>query len=126
MTAELQLKEESMGGLVKVPSNQSIRGDKEDESDEYFSNSDSMEETRSETSWSDLSPRVYTTFTTKSSFLFPLFFLTSITPIPNLNTHEQANLLVVLQEVNLPSPKFSLAVEFLRRLHGSVGKFHLS
>ena len=81
MTAELQLKEEPMVALVKVPSNQSIRGDKEDESDEYFSNSDnSMEETRSETSWSDLSPR----------------------------------------EVNVPSPKFSLAVEFLRRLHGSV------
>ncbi|KAI3753881.1 hypothetical protein L2E82_25945 [Cichorium intybus] len=83
MTAELQLKEESMGALVKVPSNQSIRGEKEEESDEYYSNSDSMEETRTETSWSDVSsPR----------------------------------------ELNPPSPKFSLTVEFLRRLHGSAEK----
>ncbi|XP_024985355.1 protein ENHANCED DISEASE RESISTANCE 2-like [Cynara cardunculus var. scolymus] len=78
MNVEAQRKEDIMGALDKAPSSLSIRGEKEEESDDYYSYSDSVEDTRSENSWSDLSP----------------------------------------QEV--PPPKFSLAVTFLKRLHGSI------
>lgn len=61
MAVEAQRKEDKMGGLDKVPSTISIRGDKE-EDDDYYSYSDhSVEETQSENSWSDSSPQVFTT-----------------------------------------------------------------
>ncbi|KVH90759.1 protein of unknown function DUF1336 [Cynara cardunculus var. scolymus] len=57
MNVEAQRKEDIMGALDKAPSSLSIRGEKEEESDDYYSYSDSVEDTRSENSWSDLSPQ---------------------------------------------------------------------
>ncbi|GKD57574.1 enhanced disease resistance 2-like protein [Tanacetum coccineum] len=79
---DAQRKEDKMGGLDKVPSTISIRGDRE-EDDDYYSYSDhSVEETQSENSWSDSSPQFH----------------------------------------DVPPPKFSLAVAFLKQLHASVQK----
>lgn len=58
MTVEAQRKEDTMSSLYKVPPNISVRGEKE-EDDEYYSYSDSMEETHSENS--DSSPQVLLT-----------------------------------------------------------------
>ncbi|KAL8198085.1 hypothetical protein R6Q57_024382 [Mikania cordata] len=79
MAVEAQIKEDIMGEFEKIPSSISVHGEKEEE-DDYYSYSDSVDEMRSENSWSDSSP----------------------------------------QFQDIPTPKFSLAVDFLKRLHGLV------
>ncbi|KAJ0787366.1 putative protein ENHANCED DISEASE RESISTANCE 2 [Helianthus annuus] len=86
MAVEAQRKEDIMGEFEKVPSNILVHGEKDEEvqEDDYYSYSDSVDEMRSENSWSDSSP----------------------------------------QFQDIPAPKFSLAVDFLKRLHGlGIGGF---
>ncbi|KAK9072610.1 hypothetical protein SSX86_009045 [Deinandra increscens subsp. villosa] len=87
MAVEAQRKEDQniMGAFNKVPSSISVHGERE-EDDDYYSYSDSVDENRSENSWSDSSPHSSPQF----------------------------------QETDLAPPKFSLAVDFLKRLHGLV------
>ncbi|KAF5819835.1 putative protein ENHANCED DISEASE RESISTANCE 2 [Helianthus annuus] len=84
MAVEAQRKEDIMGEFEKVPSNILVHGEKDEEvqEDDYYSYSDSVDEMRSENSWSDSSP----------------------------------------QFQDIPAPKFSLAVDFLKRLHGLVAQ----
>lgn len=56
MAVEAQRKEDLMGEFERVPSNISVHGEK-DEDDDYYSYSDSVDEMRSENSWSDSSPQ---------------------------------------------------------------------
>lgn len=73
MAVEAQRKEDTMGEFEKVPSSISVHGEK-DEEDDYYSYSDSVDDLRSENSWSDSSPQVILNcFTLKNGLPYFLF-----------------------------------------------------